>query len=432
MSTGTSPSWSEAITNTDTDTTPQTPRPRGRPPKNHTWDSTQGKYVPVNVVTSPSVNRAWILAALNSDLVTQHQTPVTYQQAISGPDSAHWIKAIQSELQSLKSCSVWKLVVLTAVPKNSKPIPTKWVFKIKGDGAGNVARYKARLVVCGYRQKFGRDYDLTFAPVAHAASIRMVLAMAVAHGMYLRQFDVKTAFLYGELPEHQSVYLAPPTGVAVPSGYVLKLDKAMYGLKQAPLMWNRHLNNTLCKFGFTRCQLDPCVYFKNDTATSLVLAVVVDDIILAGSTRQATDVFASQLQSVYTITDLGAPTRLVGLNISVQPDKITLDQNQFVKDLAARFKQSNCKSVTSPAAPGDVPEGASPLLLPNNQYLSLVGSLLWASISRPDIAVAVSIACSKAVSQLKQTCMQPYASCATFFTLITFVLPFENTLNPLL
>ena len=404
MSSTSPASWSDIVTKADEDIAednpPSTPRPRGRPPKNHTWDAAKGKYIPVNVITAPSVNRAWILSALNSDLVSQHKTPTTYEEAISGPD-IHWIKAIQSELQSLRSCAVWKLVVLSAVSRKSKPIPTKWVFKIKGDGAGNVARYKARLVVCGYRQKFGRDYDLTFAPVAHAASIRMGLAMAIALGMHLRQFDVKTAFLYGELPDHQSVYLLPPTGVAVPPGYVLKLYKAMYGLKQAPLMWNKHLNTTLQKLGFIRSQLDPCVYFKRNAGIFLILAVVVDDIILAATTKQATDEFASQLRKIYTITDLGTPTRLVGLNISISADRLTLDQNQFVKDLAERFKQSKCKPVSSPAAPGDVPHGASPLLPPGNQYLSLVGSLLWASISRPDVAVAVSIACSKAISPTK-------------------------------
>ena len=267
--------------------------------------------------------------------------------------------------------------------------------------SGNVARYKARLVVCGYRQKFGRDYDLTFAPVAHAASIRMVLSLAVALGMYLRQFDVKTAFLYGELPAHQNVYLLPPTGITIPPGHVLKLIKAMYGLKQAPLMWNRHLHNSLTKLGFSRSQLDPCVYFKRKQGIFLILAVVVDDIILAASSKQSADDFAEQLRKIYTITDLGSPSRLVGLNIHIHRDCLTLDQIQFVKDLAARFNQSDCKPVSSPASVGEVPPGASPLLPPGNLYLSLVGSLLWVSISRPDIAVAVSIACSKAVSPTK-------------------------------
>lgn len=115
--------------------------------------------------------------------------------------------------------------MLSAVARGGRPIPTKWVFKIKGDGQGHISKYKARLVVCGYRQKFGRDYDLTYAPVAHAASIRMVLALTVTLGLLLWQFDVKTAFLYGNLPEHQRVYLLPPVGVKVPPGHVLLLQK---------------------------------------------------------------------------------------------------------------------------------------------------------------------------------------------------------------
>lgn len=171
-------------------------------------------------------------------LVTNHQTPVTYDDAMASPDAVHWKRAIEEELVSLKNCAVWKTVVLSAMSPGSKAIPTKWVFKIKSDGHGNVARYKARLVVCGYRQKLERDYDLTFAPVAHAASIRTILALAVHLGLVLRQFDVKTAFLYGELPKSQTVYLQPPRVVAVPKHHVLCLLKAMYGLKQAPLMWN--------------------------------------------------------------------------------------------------------------------------------------------------------------------------------------------------
>ena len=74
---------------------------------------------------------------------------------------------------SLATCAVWKLVVLSAVSKRGRPIPTKWVFKIKAEGNGNIARYKACLVVCGYRQKFGRDYNLTFAPVSSTCSLHL-------------------------------------------------------------------------------------------------------------------------------------------------------------------------------------------------------------------------------------------------------------------
>ena len=231
--------WADVIAKADEDISAAQPpysRPRGRPPRDHEWDEQKGEYVPIHPVrVIPTIQKAWVLAALKSDLVADHRTPTSYEEAMSGPDAEHWQAAIQDEIASLKSCAVWKVIVASAIAPGAKAIPTKWVFKIKGDGHGHIARFKARLVVCGYRQKFGRDYDLTFAPVAHAASIRLVLSLAVTHNLVLRQYDVKTAFLYGILPERHKVYLRPPTGVKVPVGHILQLVKAMYGLKQAPL-----------------------------------------------------------------------------------------------------------------------------------------------------------------------------------------------------
>lgn len=111
------------------------------------------------------------------------------------------------------------------------------------------------------------------------------------------------------------------------------------------------------------------MYYKRTDKVFQVLAVVVDDIILASSSQSATDEFATSLKRTYAITDLGLPSRLVSLNIKVHSDRLTLDQNQFVKDLAAKFKQSSCKPVPSPKALGQVPECTSPLLPPGNRYL---------------------------------------------------------------
>ena len=396
-------SWSDIIQKADEDIAgPPFSRPRGRPPSNHNWDAQTGKYVPINVVSHvPACNTAWILAAMQSDLVADHVTPKTYDEAVSGPDAELWKKAIQDELASLKHCAVWKLVVLSALSRKAKAIPTKWVFKIKSDGHGNVVRFKARLVVCGYRQKFGRDYDQTFAPVAHAASIRIILALAVSLRLYLRQFDIKTAFLYKELPESQRVYILPPRGVNVPPQHVLMLLKSVYGLKQASRQWNLHLNKTLHELGFKRSPFDPCVYHLHKNDEYMFLAVVVDDIITASNSLQLINKFENHMAQRYDIKSLGEPKRLVGLNIVRDKDNMTLDQRQFVKDMAAQFKQSDSKPVSTPATLGDVPEGASPMLPPGHKYLSLVGSLLWASLTRPDIAVAVSKACSKSAQPTK-------------------------------
>ena len=399
-----SASWADVVQKADSDieaaNVPPFSRPRGRPPSNHEWDPQIGEYVPINLATAtPSLEKAWVFAAMKSELVEDHETPTTYEQAIR---HEHWRKAIEEELSSLKDCAVWKAVLLSTLSPTAKAIPTKWVFKIKTDGHGKVARFKARLVVCGYRQKFGRDYTLTFAPVAHAASIRMVLALAVSLRLHLRQFDIKTAFLYGELPKSQTVYLLPPKGVTVPPHHVLALQRSMYGLKQASLQWNRHLHKTLSKLKYKRTPFDPCVYHRHDEdGTYIFLAVVVDDIIAASNSSNALQSFFTQMSAVYKIKDLGEPTRLVGLNIQKLPNGLALDQNQFVKDIARDFKQLKCKPVSTPIALGEVPEGASPQLPPGHRYLSLVGSLLWASLTRPDIAVAISIACSKSINPTK-------------------------------
>ena len=167
-------------------------------------------------------------------------------------------------------------------------------------------------------------------------------------------------------------------------------------------MWNRHLHGTLSKLGFQPSIHDPCVYtLKEANGEYIFLAIVVDDILAASTSERLIRRFENNLKKVYTITSLGIPKRLVGLNIVHNPSGLTLDQVQFVKDVAMQFKQTKSKPVSSPMALGDVPSGASPDLPPGHKYLSLVRPLLWASLTRPDIAVAVSIACSKSIRPTK-------------------------------
>ena len=157
--------------------------------------------------------------------------PQTFKAAMSSSESTYWKEAVNSEIESILSNHTWEL---TDLPPGNKPLGSKWIFKRKMKPDGTIDKYKARLVVNGYRQKEGLDYFDTYSPVTRITSIRMLIALAAVHDLKIHQMDVKTAFLNGELEEE--IYMEQPEGFIVPGKEkkVCRLVKSLYGLKQSP------------------------------------------------------------------------------------------------------------------------------------------------------------------------------------------------------
>jgi hypothetical protein len=160
---------------------------------------------------------------------TAFSEPASYRDVILHPE---WQHVMAKEIAALERTSTWDLV---PCPPRVCPITCKWVYKLKTRSDGSLERYKARLVARGFQQEYGRDYDETFALVAHMTTIHTLLAVASVRGWSISQLDVKNAFFNGELRE--DVYMCPPPGYSAPEGMVCHLRLSLFGFKQAPRAW---------------------------------------------------------------------------------------------------------------------------------------------------------------------------------------------------
>lgn len=214
-----------------------------------------------------------------------------------------------TEIEALNRLETWTFVTR---PSNRTIIKCRWVFAVKRTVTDAVERYRARLVVKGFSQKAGIDFDETFSPVVKYDSLRIILSIAAEQDLDLFQFDVSSAFLYGELNEE--IYLEQPEGFRV-SGRerdVYRLHKCMYGLKQAGRVWNAKFDGFVTAFGLTPSSVDPCVYYYRKDGDFLILCLWVDDGLLVCNTTTFVSDLLAYLQLHFLISNQKLSIVLLG------------------------------------------------------------------------------------------------------------------------
>ena len=181
-------------------------------------------------------------------------------------------------MKALKKNETWDLTLL---PEGKRSVGSKWVFTIKYNVDGSVERYKARLVARGFTQTYGLDYEETFAPVAKLNTVRVLLSLAANLDWSLRQFDVKNAFLNGELEEEVFMEVPPGFEEMKKDGRVCKLKKSIYGLKQSPRAWFERFTKAVKEHGYSQAHFDHTMFYKHTQASKIaILIVYVDGIVL--------------------------------------------------------------------------------------------------------------------------------------------------------
>lgn len=203
-------------------------------------------------------------------------------------------------------------------PEGKRAIASKWVYKVKFNADRTVERFKARVVVKGYNQLKGVDYDQSFSPVAKAVTVRVFFFVAAMKAWPLHQVDINNAFLHGFLEEE--LYMTPPKGyLKAKNGEVYRLKKSLYGLKQASRQWNVEFTNHLESFGFEQSNADMCLFTYDSDKGSLLLFVYVDDLLIAGSTEKLVTKLKQSLHKAFKIKDLGYAKFFLGLEVARSP-----------------------------------------------------------------------------------------------------------------
>ncbi|GJU10806.1 retrovirus-related pol polyprotein from transposon TNT 1-94 [Tanacetum coccineum] len=247
---------------------------------------------------------------IGGSVVPEEDDPKTFDEAIKSQNVAFWKEAINDEMDSIMGNNTW---VLADLPLSCKPFGCKWIFKRKLMVDGTIEKFKARLVIQGFRQKSGIDYFDTYALVTRISTIRLLIAMSSIHNLIIHQMDVKIAFLNGELDE--KVYMNQPQGFNMlgNENKVCKLIKSLYGLKHAPKQWHQKFDE---------------VEF---------------------------------LSSRFSMKDMGEADVILGIRIKHESNGISISQSHYIEKVLKKFNYFDCTPVSTPM-------DTSEKLMPNNGH----------------------------------------------------------------
>ena len=225
----------------------------------------------------------WMGDEMETALAISEDEP-SLREALNGDEKEAWLDAIEAELTQMEKVNAWTPVV---PPSDANIIPSLFVFRRKRNEMGKIVRYKARLVVKGFKQKFGIDYVDTFAPTVRAATLHILLSFATQKGVAVHQCDVKNVYLnsrlkdnislYSELPPKYDLFRELPPELKGKPRVVSKWFVSVYGSKQGGHDWYNEVKNFFLGLGYSISAADEAVFYKIEGKKFTIVAAATDD-----------------------------------------------------------------------------------------------------------------------------------------------------------
>ncbi|MBW0531392.1 hypothetical protein O181_071107 [Austropuccinia psidii MF-1] len=315
---------------------------------------------------------------------------VTYRQALSDPcEEDAWRAAMKQEYDSLTNHNTGELVPYPS--DGTKVIGGMWRLTRKRNEFGEVYRHKARWVVLGNHQEHMIHYFDTWASVGRNETFKVMLILVVCSGYIPYQFDIETAFLHGKMDANVYVKQVKGFEFAGKEGWVWRLNKSLYGTKQAPRMWQAKLVEVLGSLEMRPTRADDSLYSNKDQ--SLFLHVHVDDGFLIGKQENEILLFLNRLNAVLKLNYQKRPTHHLGYCIDwSSKGTVRLGQQDLISQLLKDHDMENSRNVKTPCNSNllrELEEIGDPVSI--TSYQQAIGSLNYlAQHTRPDISFTVN------------------------------------------
>lgn len=299
---------------------------------------------------------------------------------------------MRDEIKSLKEIKVWKLVAKNNVRKTV--LKGYCVFKLKLGANGTPVRFKARLVIKDFMQEKGIDYDESYAAVTKATTLKLLMAIIVHQNFEAKQYDITIAFLYAKIHDHE-IHVEQSRDCEKIADHVFLLQKAIYCLKQSPLLWFEELTNFLLSEGYAPLKQDSCI-FQHRT-DKLIIAVYVDDLIAISRSAKNIENAAHRIEERFKIRSLGDLSFYLGCKITRNREerKIYLVRDAYISQLLENHYMKDAKAAVAPMEVSNKLQQATDgyVQSPNiiEEYQPLISGLMWHAMqTRVDIAYATS------------------------------------------
>jgi hypothetical protein len=303
-------------------------------------------------------------------------------------DAEQWKQAMAVELQNMDRLGVWDSVEKGGLPKETKTVGSRWVFTTKRQAEGT--KFKARLVARGDQEL--PNTDDTYSPTASMSLVRTVFSLVATWGLQLAHWDVTTAFLNAELGT-TPVYMRPPQGMD--GTVLLKLKKAIYGLRRSPRRWHEKVKPVIQALGLKQSNVEPCLFYKITQTSVFLLVLFVDDFKVAyhNDDLEFFRQVRNKMFATFKMNDV-EDSRFVGVEFKTMDDGgIVLHQERY---LSASLEEAGFGDVTPRSTPMQV--GVKLPVYEEEQkqkhpgwYRSALGMVRWLNHTRPDISFTTGL-----------------------------------------